>query len=63
MELQELLTKVESVLKTVPRANRQNYMETYYQVFGKHWQGCKCNPEPMKQALQAWLIKNKDNLK
>lgn len=62
MELHELITKVENILKTNPRANKQNYMELYYQVFGKHWSGCNCNTEPMRQALIQWLNKNKQNL-
>ena len=62
MELATLLNKVEQILKTNPRANKQNYREVYQQVFDKPWNGCGCNTEPMRQALQVWYNKNKVNL-
>jgi len=62
MELQALLNKVQAILLTDPRQNKQNYRETYQQVFEKPWNGCSCNTEPMRQALRAWYDKNKDNL-
>jgi hypothetical protein len=62
MELQQLIGKVELILKTDVQQNKQNYRETYQQVFGKPWVGCGCNVNPMREALRVWYEKNKQLL-
>lgn len=63
MEVQDLIKKVEAILPTSVERNAQNYKETYFQVFGRHWSGCPCNKGVMREALRSWLIKTKSNLK
>ena len=62
MELKELLLKVELVLKTDVRQNKQNYQEVYKLIYNKPWSGCNCNLLSLKQGIQTWYEKNKQYL-
>lgn len=62
MELQDLIKKVEALIPSSVESNVQNYRETYFQVFGKHWSGCSCNKSTMREALRTWLNKTKTTL-
>lgn len=63
MELELLLKKIEEILKTDVRQNKQNYMELYLEVFGKHFSGCSCNLANLRENLKTYYNNYNKNLK
>ena len=57
-ELAAIQQQVQAILKTDVRANKRNYMDLYFKIFGKHWSGCGCNTGPLREALKAWHDKS-----
>lgn len=58
MELQELLKQIDEALKLDVRTYSTKYKALYFEAFGKHFSGCNCNQEPMKQALKQFYLNN-----
>lgn len=62
MELQQLLTEIENVMKLDVRTYSTKYKVLYFEAFNRHFNGCTCNQNPMKEALRAFYDKNKNNI-
>ena len=60
MSMEELITSVETLLKTrsITR-NWQEFVDMYFRITGQRWVGCKCKAQKLYDWLNDWVKNNK----
>jgi hypothetical protein len=57
--MEEYIKEAEALMLIDARTNYNKFQAFYIKVFRTGYNGCKCHPNGIKEAIRVWLQKNK----